>query len=1123
METMPEVDLLSHKRTRYFQIKRTQPFFITFVQAIIAFKRVAKTMKLVFARRNMKKEKTQKNSMKQISRISTQKVVNALHGQPMITLTTEEMAEHRYLKSVQHKRADKELSSPTGTGPGFGFSSSPVPDGKPGSQPANAAMYGTKGSLPLNMAEKLRKTLNTAPSEAMLRSLEKSQAIAMSEHAGGVIANGISQLQMKNATIQDSETKHNREYVAGTVIYYGSSISVQARHGGYLSFNDSKNIKASAHKIMQHSRFIVTSADDASFGGAIKFGDAIMLQAGQHEVLGAQFQGGPDEGTTTRKIKPSLINFRQGNSGRAQNYGRWIICSKIEPEKRMGTAVCHFDKILLEQEWYFLGSSSPYDASMVKHSNFEEALDRSSKQSRKRANKLFQPREECTWKFVLVTLPTDKNEDERNREYMMQDAAVRILQSEERRWKTRELLMESMVNSLPMHLKLTEVAKNELSYKNNPHEEQEALYDMYEKIAQRDFKGSTHGIDKLVKIYGPDSNIVLHTLRARELRDAELGERPHRTEDDFEQGKTFKKTTEPFSLRLAKKEFWDHANKLMVDSRVYESMPTFMEKYYQKNADLKFKAGLVILRYLSRRKKRLKTKFTYSSEMRLMDQAEDKRLAKKKLEDEAAMVFQDEKAKMAADKVRNIASNASNMAAEEMKLQERLHTVNQDLIQNLTRNLSIRNAGRIGVDRRPSSAPMKSFSSRKTSLPAEIRGLPNSNRNEHIPRNPSAIAALQRLESDGKRATICTDVMSAQMAVMAQFREFGPSESAQVEAEKLQRLADEEEAEVERIEVERVEKNRLEAGLERQHSGGGSSISGGGMRGSASDGALHIGPSQHYNEPSFAPPRSTARPQTASALPGDDRGVAMPRIDEEGDTSSHVPAFSRPSPNQRPHTAHPGSTHAPHIEIPMSPPGVPAITGNSSGKPAVYSGGKPQAMGGGSPAVKGGGKSEGGVVENKRKIPTFFPASPFDLKKFIRPELNGHNYHTGWTPAKPVPAAETPKQLYTPEGPPSTHFSRRDFHQNVFAAPPSYSDTNGAKGSGQDRLSKSLDHVTQFRRLCTRNKDRLQRTSTKLHGLPSDVMKHQQKSVTINTSVKFLRAASKNPHLYDDVKVKIKR
>ena len=292
------------KNTAYFRIKRTQPFFITFVQAIIAFKRVARAMKIVFSRRQMKKEKTQKNTMKEIIQRSTQAVLNSLHGQPVIKLTKEEMANYRYLAKLKKKviarteTAGASMMSPDGRG------SSPTLDGN-------------TRKLPLNMAEKLRKRLYTGATASMIETLkEKDRDHVVQEPLTQSVATGIHQLMNKNANFTQNENKQAREYVPGTAIYYGSTIAVQARHGGYLSYNDAKNIKASAHKIMSHSRFIVTKADDATYVGTLKYGDAIMLQVGQHEVLGAQFLGGPDIGES-RTIKPALINFRRENAAKA--------------------------------------------------------------------------------------------------------------------------------------------------------------------------------------------------------------------------------------------------------------------------------------------------------------------------------------------------------------------------------------------------------------------------------------------------------------------------------------------------------------------------------------------------------------------------------------------------------------------------------------------------------------------------------------------------------------------------------------------------------------------------------------------------------------------------------------
>lgn len=283
-------EVSDERNTRYFQVHRTQPFLITFVQALMAFKRVAKVMKIVFARRAMKKEKTLSNSMKQIIRRSTQDVISASHGAPVITMSAEEMKHHRYLVKLRKKVSASEAA--------------------PNSVPkVSSPITKSKVHLPMHMGDKLKKILVVTAEPSFKETAD----------TGAGVGTGLHNLMQKNAAIQDAENKYVREYVPGTVIYYGSTIAIQARHGGYLSFNDPKNIKASAHKVMPHSRYIVSNANDATYTGAIKYGDAVMLQAGQHEVLGAQFTGTPQQGETSRKIKPALINFRKENSQRAQS------------------------------------------------------------------------------------------------------------------------------------------------------------------------------------------------------------------------------------------------------------------------------------------------------------------------------------------------------------------------------------------------------------------------------------------------------------------------------------------------------------------------------------------------------------------------------------------------------------------------------------------------------------------------------------------------------------------------------------------------------------------------------------------------------------------------------------
>lgn len=118
-----------------------------------------------------------------------------------------------------------------------------------------------------------------------------------------------------------------------------------------------------------------------------------------HEVLGAQYSGGgPIVANETRKLHPSLINSRKENFFKAQQYGRWIVLNRSSPTDSLGERVMHLDNVMLEQEWYFLASQTPYDSYMEKQQVFE-------RRDKKYGTSLFHPSDECSWKLHLVTLP----------------------------------------------------------------------------------------------------------------------------------------------------------------------------------------------------------------------------------------------------------------------------------------------------------------------------------------------------------------------------------------------------------------------------------------------------------------------------------------------------------------------------------------------------------------------------------------------------------------------------------------------------------------------------------------------------------------------------------------------
>jgi hypothetical protein len=65
--------------------------------------------------------------------------------------------------------------------------------------------------------------------------------------------------------------------------------------------------------------------------------------------------------------------------------------------------VLHHDKMMLEQEWCYLASHTPYDSFMEKSHSFQDSEQ--NEQGQERRPDFFKPIEECIWRLHLVTLP----------------------------------------------------------------------------------------------------------------------------------------------------------------------------------------------------------------------------------------------------------------------------------------------------------------------------------------------------------------------------------------------------------------------------------------------------------------------------------------------------------------------------------------------------------------------------------------------------------------------------------------------------------------------------------------------------------------------------------------------
>jgi len=403
-------------------------------------------------------------------------------------------------------------------------------------------------------------------------------------------------------------------YAAGTAVYFGATVAFQSRHGGYLSYNNNADIKASAPKIVPSARFVVWNSDDLNDHGIMRYGDALWLQAGVHEVLGAQFGGGVISADGTRKLKPSLINCRRENAFKAQQYGRWIVLNRENPSETLGDQVLHHDKIMLEQEWCYLASHTPYDSFMEKSHSFED--------SEKGGNDFFKPTEECIWRLHLVTLPSDDNADARFREYLLDQAKEQIkISAQDRRIKER-VLSGPLSRRISDNLKPEEVVKRHLPQANSADATKKHLLKKFDRQKANDFAKNGPSVSSLKLIYGPHS-VVYKNARAAEAVRREKNSKEsdfHKTEAE----RTQEAVGPKMSLQETEDLYWDIAQNVLTDTRAWESLPSAMEVYQDLDQSRKEIAIRIIQKFA---KNKLSTMFSWKRVMKSIDVKETHKLS----------------------------------------------------------------------------------------------------------------------------------------------------------------------------------------------------------------------------------------------------------------------------------------------------------------------------------------------------------------------------------------------------------------------------------------------------------------------------------------------------------------
>lgn len=586
-------------QSHFFNPNRTQPFLVTFFQAVLAFRRLFKKMKMRLGHSGHQTA-NKKSALHTELRKSQRTVQMVTKGRSVVDLDD-------FLPPDDGSRVERVEKEP--------ISMVQLPGAKLEELFRSVTRQINQFHLQLshNRVAELEGKLDQMAAIDDGAHKKRSKQNTNKSHGDKKSSGKNSYFQSFGSTIVADDHDENKqvaevgEYLEGTSIYFGATIALQARHGGFLSYNASE-VKASAHKVMGHSRFVVKKSDDLTDIGTVNYGDALWLQSGPTTVLGAQYGSLVDQ---KREIQPSLISCKRQHMFKAQQYGRWIILNRDNPMGKLGQPVGHFDRIILEQEWYFLASTSPYESSMYKSlNNSDEAMTTKID--------LFRPSEECTWKVHLVALPIEDSGNEQQRQQLLQDAKDQIDHSQQARYEKSPFLLTSLADKLPARLGSDVLMNTKLKHKASAKSEQEYLYQLYKKLESEGFQSKSGSVAFLSKTYGPQSPIVLFKSN---------GLSPTK----FREGSTFISTTKsnpvegPSQLDKLEDKYWAVAHRLLINTKSWGELPQIMEEFEQRDIVRKLQATIVLQKWI---RKHLEKRFNYERAMRKVD-----RRARTKLEE----------------------------------------------------------------------------------------------------------------------------------------------------------------------------------------------------------------------------------------------------------------------------------------------------------------------------------------------------------------------------------------------------------------------------------------------------------------------------------------------------------
>lgn len=570
-----------------------QPKFVNFIQALMAFKRLARTMKRWYTfeeRQSMRLLRSHSSLFTEVQK--TDKIVlEASSGKQIITVQPHDihaarlaMKQNKVLLVRERQRGIDEK----------------ILLQQDNENPNNLYKVRTDH---LHFAENLQ-ALQANFDKQLFQRLD---ALRESTDADGQITSEVVNMYNRNSNNRDTlNAKKKRgdktDYLPGTSIYFGSTVAIQARHGGYMSYANSEHVKASAHKILPYARYVVVNCDDPIDNGLLRYGDAIWLQAGVHEVLGAIYVSEEEKAKRNiskskmgnkyesdgRMIVPAMINSRKANAFKAHQYGRWIVLHKDKPLETLGEYVTHLDTVMFEQGWFFMSSATPYDSYMTRQGSFEQVTTHDLD--------AFNPGQDSHWKIHLVALPKDTaGSSNRNSNGPEMEAFEQLETSKEFRYSIQNQLMGTLEESLPKKLHLDSVMVHQLGHKMDPDNAQKALLKKYLVQSLNRFSTEKRSIAFLEKIYGEDSLVVYIARERQILHEKELGNAQFMQEMGNKLQE--RQLTRKPKLELMSDQYWDNAAAVMLNTKVWSHLPSAMNHYYITNFEKKHKAAKKITKF----------------------------------------------------------------------------------------------------------------------------------------------------------------------------------------------------------------------------------------------------------------------------------------------------------------------------------------------------------------------------------------------------------------------------------------------------------------------------------------------------------------------------------------------